>query len=198
MSGTNDIDRPLASAEEICHASRGGEYISDQVTTRPFWCQLPHQVIHFAHQSIVSTSSLVRSFPATMLFKSLALTAALAVSVSTHVTPRGDTRSCGTPRPSEAQVEASRQMLENERARVAEGVLRSERTIKVDTYFHVIAASESVEDGYATVCRVTCRVPQIPRTRMANSDLGTAIARPGRRAECRIRAPRHYFQLDRH
>ena len=133
-----------------------------------------------------------------MIFKSLALTAVLAAFVSAHLTPRRAIRSCGTPHPSEAQVETSRQMLEHERARVAEGVLRSERTIEVDTYFHVIAASESVEDGYATVCRVTYRVPQIPRTRMANSDLGTAIARPDRRAECRIRAPWHYFQLSRH
>lgn len=85
-----------------------------------------------------------------MLFKSLAVTAAaaLAGSASAHLIARNTTRSCGTPDPTKAQVEVSQQMLRQERTRVASRQLAA---IEVDTYFHVVAASESEADGYATV-----------------------------------------------
>lgn len=93
-----------------------------------------------------------------MLFKSLAVTAVLASSASAHLSARNVTRSCGTPHPTEAQIRASQQMLQQERARVASGELRSFATITVDTYFHVIAGSESEDDGYATVRKPACPV----------------------------------------
>ncbi|RYP28350.1 hypothetical protein DL767_007255 [Monosporascus sp. MG133] len=84
-----------------------------------------------------------------MLFKSVAITAALAASTSTQFSPRNITRSCGTPLPTEAQIQASQQMLQDERVRIASGV-RPLRALTVNTYFHVVAASKAEEDGYAT------------------------------------------------
>ncbi|RYP76949.1 hypothetical protein DL771_001502 [Monosporascus sp. 5C6A] len=84
-----------------------------------------------------------------MLFKSLAITAALAASTSAQLSPRNITRSCGTPLPTEAQIQASQQMLQDERVRITSG-RRPLRALTVDTYFHVVAASEAEEDGYVT------------------------------------------------
>ncbi|RYP82296.1 hypothetical protein DL769_001698 [Monosporascus sp. CRB-8-3] len=83
-----------------------------------------------------------------MLFESVAITAALAASTSAQLS-HNITRSCGTPLLTEAQIQASQQMLQDERVRIASGV-RPLRALTVDTYFHAVAASKAEEDGYAT------------------------------------------------
>lgn len=85
-----------------------------------------------------------------MQFKTLIASAFMAAVASGHGYPRGATRSCGTPGPTESQKEAARNMLEMERQRAASGELRGLQAFTVQTYFHVIAASETVEDGYIT------------------------------------------------
>ncbi|RYO93054.1 hypothetical protein DL766_003246 [Monosporascus sp. MC13-8B] len=48
---------------------------------------------------------------ASMLSKSVAVTASLAASASAQLSPGNTTRSCGTPLPTEAPIQASQQML---------------------------------------------------------------------------------------
>lgn len=85
-----------------------------------------------------------------MLFSGLILPALLAGSIAAHPGIRSEAGLdfCGTPAPTEEQIQASKFLLERERLQVRSA---SERTLKVDTVFHVVAASESQEDGYVTV-----------------------------------------------
>ncbi|KAI2465214.1 Metalloprotease [Annulohypoxylon bovei var. microspora] len=89
-----------------------------------------------------------------MFFKFAATTALLASSAAAHyVFPRAgenSTRLCGTPEPTAEQIAASQAMLANERDRRANGEFRALEAFSVNTYFHVVASSTSVEDGYIT------------------------------------------------
>ncbi|KAF3056455.1 hypothetical protein GL218_06435 [Daldinia childiae] len=89
-----------------------------------------------------------------MLFKSVTAAALLAYTAAAHrVFPRADgnsTRLCGTPEPTEAQIAASQIMLAKEREMRAKGEFRALRSFSVNAYFHVVAASTSVDDGYLT------------------------------------------------
>ncbi|CRK29710.1 hypothetical protein BN1723_003587 [Verticillium longisporum] len=86
-----------------------------------------------------------------MLFKSLFVAAATAVGVSGHVAreaPR--TFGCGTHEPSAEHVGMSK-VLAAQEARVLEsGNLTARATINVNVYFHVVAASQTVANGYLT------------------------------------------------
>lgn len=48
-------------------------------------------------------------------------------------------------------IEASERMNVQEKALRESGIMRAQATINVDTWFHVVAASQDVEDGYLTV-----------------------------------------------
>ncbi|KAI0157979.1 Metalloprotease [Hypoxylon sp. FL1284] len=90
-----------------------------------------------------------------MLFKSLAATALLASSAAAHsyALPRADgntTRICGTPEPTKEQIAKSEAMLAKERELRAKGEPRVLQSFSVNTYFHVVTASTSVDDGYLT------------------------------------------------
>ncbi|KAI0020339.1 hypothetical protein F4780DRAFT_791981 [Xylariomycetidae sp. FL0641] len=89
-----------------------------------------------------------------MLSKIVAVTAFLASSVSAHSLLRSEssnsTRICGTPEPTVEQLATAQSMLERERARRESGGLRAMAGFTVDTYFHVVTASKSVDDGYIT------------------------------------------------
>ncbi|KAI8963100.1 Metalloprotease [Daldinia sp. FL1419] len=89
-----------------------------------------------------------------MLFKSATAIALLAYSATAHyVYPRVDgnsTRLCGTPEPTEAQIAASQALLAKEREMRAKGESRALRSISVNAYFHVVASSTSLDDGYIT------------------------------------------------
>ncbi|KAF4829544.1 Extracellular metalloprotease [Colletotrichum siamense] len=82
--------------------------------------------------------------PSKMQFKTLVLSA-LAVASGAFAQ-----RSCGTPSPSEEQIEvAERLMLKEENARVAGNSTRL-APINVNVYWHVIARSQTVANGYLT------------------------------------------------
>ncbi|KAI1340795.1 hypothetical protein F5Y15DRAFT_32756 [Xylariaceae sp. FL0016] len=89
-----------------------------------------------------------------MFFKSLAAAALLASTTTAHVlVPRASgnlTRSCSTPDPTEKQLEVAQNMLAQERGRRETGAIRAQATINIDAYFHVVASSKSLSDGYLT------------------------------------------------
>ncbi|KAL7625833.1 hypothetical protein AAE478_005056 [Parahypoxylon ruwenzoriense] len=89
-----------------------------------------------------------------MFFKSAAVATLLASLASAHyVSPRESgnyTRLCGTPEPTEQQIAASQAMLAKEQELQAQGEFRALRAFSVNTYFHVVAASTSLADGYLT------------------------------------------------
>lgn len=77
-----------------------------------------------------------------MFLKQLLLPAFLAASITAHpgAHPRAGPSFCGTPSPTEEQIKASKSLLQYERSHLR---LMAERRLKVDTYFHNVAASES-------------------------------------------------------
>ncbi|KAM0594272.1 hypothetical protein ACHAP6_000830 [Verticillium nonalfalfae] len=99
-----------------------------------------------------------------MLFKSLFVAAATAVGVSGHVAreaPR--TFGCGTHEPSAEHVGMSK-VLAAQEARVLEsGNLTARATINVNVYFHVVAASQTVANGYLTDKMVTDQIAVLNR-----------------------------------
>lgn len=56
---------------------------------------------------------------------------------------------CGAPAPSDAQMQAAAEFTENE-GDMAGDAFRA-GTVTVNTYFHVVASSDSEEDGYLSV-----------------------------------------------
>lgn len=87
-----------------------------------------------------------------MFLKQLVLPALLVTSINAQSSIRP--RTCGTPSPTEEQIEASKSLLEYERSSMR-GM--TQREIKVDTYFHILAASEHRSDGWVTVS-----MPELP------------------------------------
>ncbi|KAI0007338.1 Metalloprotease [Xylariaceae sp. FL0662B] len=89
-----------------------------------------------------------------MFFKPLAASALLGSSVAAHyILPSYNgnaTRLCGTPEPTKEQIAASEAMLATERERRTKGEFRTLRSFTVNTYFHVVASGESVDEGYLT------------------------------------------------
>ncbi|KAI8217320.1 metalloprotease [Colletotrichum sp. SAR 10_86] len=57
---------------------------------------------------------------------------------------------CGTKEPSAEHMEMSKRLAELERDKTASGFSGLDDDIKVPTYFHVVAASDKVADGYLT------------------------------------------------
>jgi hypothetical protein len=78
---------------------------------------------------------------------------------------------CGSPDPTAEQIEVAASFAAQE-ARFA-GRRPDAAAINVDVYFHVVAQSKSLTDGYATVClsscpqAQTCPRPNLPQTRLA-------------------------------
>ncbi|KAI1816662.1 metalloprotease [Poronia punctata] len=83
-----------------------------------------------------------------MQFKTLVASALLATSAAAW--EFNSTRLCGTPDPTPQQMAESRAMLEKERIALAKGESRALAGFTVKAYFHVVAASTSVSDGYVT------------------------------------------------
>lgn len=86
-----------------------------------------------------------------MQVKSLLFFAALASAGPQHI-KRVQPFGCSTPRPTEEHIAISQVFEAEEEAVAAVGNATTTRaTINVDVYFHVVAASTSVADGYVTV-----------------------------------------------
>lgn len=58
---------------------------------------------------------------------------------------------CAAPEPTEAQIEASKKFLEQEREARLAGNLTTRATIEVNVYFHVVASAQTTAGGYLTV-----------------------------------------------
>ncbi|KAI1391663.1 Metalloprotease [Hypoxylon trugodes] len=88
------------------------------------------------------------------MFFRTAATALLASSAAAqYMFPRvsgNSTRLCGTPEPTEQQIAASQAMLAKEREIRLKGESRALRSFSVNAYFHVVASSQSLDDGYLT------------------------------------------------
>ncbi|KAI0445073.1 metalloprotease [Xylaria telfairii] len=81
-----------------------------------------------------------------MQFKALIASALLATASAQF----NSTRLCGTPEPTVQQMAESRAMLEKERIALSKGEGRALAGFTVKAYFHVVAASTSLADGYLT------------------------------------------------
>ncbi|KXH35578.1 metalloprotease [Colletotrichum salicis] len=84
----------------------------------------------------------------------LALVAALAASVSAAVTP-AVRFGCATEEPSAEHFEISKKLAEEEAANNGTVSLAALATITVPTYFHIVASSTTVANGYITDKMVT-------------------------------------------
>jgi len=84
-----------------------------------------------------------------MYVKSLLLPAIFAALASAAATPKPF--SCGTKEPSAEHVKISQKFAAQEKEFAASGNFSILATINVDVYFHVVASSTAVSDGYVTV-----------------------------------------------
>lgn len=85
-----------------------------------------------------------------MLFKAVFLTG-LAAS---HAVAQ---RVCGAPEPTEEEIAIAKSFYEVEKeARLAGNATSAAATIVVNTYFHVLATSNSAAGGYLTVRGLLC------------------------------------------
>lgn len=82
--------------------------------------------------------------------------AGLASALSGTANARGR---CGAPAPSDAQMQAAAEFTENE-GDMAGDAFRA-GMVTVNTYFHVVASSDSVEDGYLSVSLTSLPCPQL-------------------------------------
>ncbi|KAI8625526.1 metalloprotease [Xylariaceae sp. FL1651] len=93
-----------------------------------------------------------------MQFKALFASALLATTATAgqfnfREAAGNATRLCGTPEPTELQLAETLALLQKERAALAKGESRVDALaagFTVKTYFHVVAASTSLSDGYLT------------------------------------------------
>ncbi|GKT97432.1 metalloprotease 1 [Colletotrichum tofieldiae] len=83
------------------------------------------------------------------------LIAALAAMASAAVTGERGRFGCGTHDPSPEHIEISKKLAEEEAANATSGNFRlaAAATINVPTYFHVVASSQTVANGYITTTR---------------------------------------------
>jgi hypothetical protein len=88
-----------------------------------------------------------------MHFSPIALQALFAAVVSAAATPRAF--NCGTPEPDQEHVKISQKFAAQEKEFIASGNFSIAATINVDVYFHVVASSTAVKDGYVTVSPTT-------------------------------------------
>ncbi|CCF40023.1 hypothetical protein CH063_10702 [Colletotrichum higginsianum] len=83
------------------------------------------------------------------------LLAVLAAVASAAVTGERGRLGCGTHEPTPEQIEIAKQLAEQEAAAAnatsGEFSLAAAATINVNTYFHVVASSQTVANGYITV-----------------------------------------------
>ncbi|KAF4313664.1 hypothetical protein SLS57_010268 [Botryosphaeria dothidea] len=85
-----------------------------------------------------------------MFYKTSMLAGLMATTVLGHAVHKRDTFGCGAPEPSEALLETARQMSLQEQAVKESGLKMAQAAISVPTWFHVVAASQSEEDGYVS------------------------------------------------
>ncbi|KAI1108550.1 metalloprotease [Nemania sp. NC0429] len=87
-----------------------------------------------------------------MQFKALIASALLATASAAKF---NTTRLCGTPDPTPQQFAESQAMLAKERLALSKGESRALAGFTVNTYFHVVASSNSLSGGYLTQTMLT-------------------------------------------
>jgi hypothetical protein len=110
------------------------------------------KTFHFLVPSIVNHRITKLVTYRTMYLKALILTAFAAASIIAVPTVN-DARTCGTPEPTEEQLQISGQMAIQEAQYLAENGTRfkAQAAINVNVYFHVVATAKTVAGGYLTV-----------------------------------------------
>lgn len=87
-----------------------------------------------------------------MQIKSLLLAAAAAPAALGAAVNAVKPFNCGTDAPSRQHIQMTKELADKEAAFAAAGGISAQATINVNVYFHVVAASTSLSDGYVTVC----------------------------------------------
>lgn len=86
-----------------------------------------------------------------MFVKTSFLAAGLMASTALgHALHKRDTFGCGAPEPSEELLFKAGEMATQEKAVKESGIKFAQAAVSVPTWFHVVAASESEEDGYVS------------------------------------------------
>jgi hypothetical protein len=89
---------------------------------------------------------------ANMHVKSILLPALFAAIASAAATPKPPKPfACGTPEPTQEHIKISQKFAAQEKEAAAAGNFSIAATINVDVYFHVVASSTALSDGYVTV-----------------------------------------------
>jgi hypothetical protein len=93
-----------------------------------------------------------------MQLKATILSALLATTASAAVAgAKAKVFNCGTKEPSAEHIQISQHFAAQEKEFAASGNFSIAATISVDVYFHVVASSTAVADGYVTVrCAPFC------------------------------------------
>lgn len=93
--------------------------------------------------------------PVKMQIKALILSALTVTAVSAHSRRQAEGEEkpfgCTAPRPTEAQLAIAAAMAEQEALEGSNVTVSARATIAVDVYFHVVASSTALTDGYVTV-----------------------------------------------
>ena len=70
--------------------------------------------------------------------------------------PSGRGFQCGAPEPHAEHIRISEKFAAQEAAAAAAGSFAAEAVTTIDTYFHVVASSTALSDGYLTVSDLPC------------------------------------------
>lgn len=138
--------RPLFRAYSVLQWTCGGYKVT---TAQPAVSSSPPAAPQPAITSDVFESFVLPT--AAMFYKTSMLAGLMATTVLGHAVHKRDTFGCGAPEPSEALLETARQMSLQEQAVKESGLKMAQAAISVPTWFHVVAASQSEEDGYVSV-----------------------------------------------
>ncbi|KAK3352121.1 hypothetical protein B0H65DRAFT_144868 [Neurospora tetraspora] len=93
-----------------------------------------------------------------MQIKSLLLAAAAAPAALGAAVNTIKPFNCGTDSPSRQHIQMTKELAEKEAAFAAAGGMSAQATINVNVYFHVVAASTSLSDGYVTSTMINNQV----------------------------------------
>lgn len=99
-----------------------------------------------------------------MRFTSFALAAAVAhgalAAPPRESRPAEQPFACGAPEPSAEHIQISQEFAAQEAAARSAGNFTTRAVTTVDVYFHVVAASTALSDGYVTVSTYLTNPPQ--------------------------------------
>lgn len=123
-----------------------------KTTTALSTVPLVHHQLTISQHLLQTPSAAFSLSPAAMFVKTSFLAAGLMASTALgHALHKRDTFGCGAPEPSEELLFKAGEMATQEKAVKESGIKFAQAAVSVPTWFHVVAASESEEDGYVSV-----------------------------------------------